>query len=110
MHLLFLAGARRPPGFWPFTLGLLVCYSLPFLVLWMIRTPKEPLRARSVGRALFVVIFAISLFLPTRRFFPGYHPESLEGLAYLFVPLLECGLIALFLVVSSVLPGWHTQK
>jgi len=45
----------------------------------------------------FILVFIISIFLPIRRFLPGYRPGELEGLDYLFVPVFEGGLIALAL-------------
>jgi len=109
-HLLFLAGDRHPPGFWTAAAGLLFCYSLPFFLLWWIRIPEQRSSGRSVTRALFVIIFAVSLWIPVRRFLPGYRPVALEGLAYFFIPMLECGLIALFLFCRSVIRGLTQKK
>lgn len=52
---------------------------------------------------LFVLIFAISIFLPTRRFLPGYRPAELEGVAYLLFPSSRGGLIALVQVCSVII-------
>jgi hypothetical protein len=98
-HLLFLSGDQRPAGFWFICGGLLLCYSLPFLALSMIRIPPKPPLERYLILTLFILIFIISIFIPIRRFLPGYHPASLEGVAYVFIPIFECGLIGLFLFV-----------
>jgi len=39
----------------------------------------------------------------------GYRPAALEGLAYLFIPIFECVLIALFIIVRSALPRPHNE-
>jgi len=96
LHLFALAGDRHPPGFWIGVSELLACYSLPFLLLCFIRSGTTP------SRALFVIVFAVSLWIPVRRFLPGYRPVALEGLAYFFLPMFECGLILLFIVVRTV--------
>lgn len=102
-HLRYLAGADLRPGFWPFAAFLLACYSLPFFALTRIRMPERQSTQRHLTLVLFIFIFAISLFIPTRRFLPGYHPAALEGLVYLFLPVFEGGLIALFLVVRAAI-------
>lgn len=109
-HLLFLGGAQHPPGFWTFTGALLVCYSLPFIALSRIRIPEAPSPERLITQTLFVVVLTISLFLPARRFMPGYHPAALEGLAYLFIPAFEVALIALFLLVRGVIARLGHKK
>ena len=109
MHLRFLAGSELHPGFWPFTGFLLVCYSLPFFWLTRIHIPAKRSPQKYIILTLFLMILTISLLLPTRRFLPGYHPEALEGLAYLFVPSIECGLIGLFLI-AGIATDRLTQK
>ncbi|MGI8959232.1 MAG: hypothetical protein ACR2IV_05645 [Bryobacteraceae bacterium] len=102
-RLLALAGeAQHSAGFWQFTAGLLFCYSLPFFILLWIGIPDRRSPEQYITLTLFVLICAISLFIPTRRFMPGYHPAALEGLAYVFIPAFEGGLIALFLLVRSL--------
>ena len=102
-HLLFLGGQvwnwSVSKGLWP----LLVCYSLPFVALSRIRIPERRSPERYITLTWFVLILAISLFVPARRFMPGYHPVALEGLAYLFVPVFECALIVLFLFFRGVI-------
>jgi peptidoglycan/LPS O-acetylase OafA/YrhL len=92
-HLLFLAGNDRQPGFWIWTSALLACYSLPFLGLLMMRIPQNPSVERYMILTVFILVFVISIFLPTRRFLPGYRPAELEGVAYLLFPLFEGALI-----------------
>lgn len=110
-HLLFLGGADHPPGFWVFSASLLLCYSLPFLLLTRIRIPQAPWPERLITQILFVVVLTISFLLPSSRFLPGYHPDALEGLEYLFVPAFECGLIAIFLAIRHMTrqPGRKKQ-
>lgn len=95
-HLLSLSGKQHPPYFWLFTCTLLVSYSLPFVLLLALRIPSTPLHIRAVTMGLFAAICSISLFVPSRRFLPGYHPDAFESLLYLFVPLVECSLIAVY--------------
>ena len=102
-HLLFLSGRQRPAEFWVMSFVLLCCYSLPFLFLVMIDVPPNPSLERYVTLSLFILIFMISIFIPIRRFLPGYHPAELEGVAYLVIPILEGGLIALFLVAYAII-------
>jgi hypothetical protein len=96
-----LAGSKPGPGFWAFLVGSLACYSLPFLVLRIIRIPESRSPQRYIFLTLFVLVFAINLFIPVRRFLPGYRPKALEELGYLFLPIVELGLIALFVVVAA---------
>jgi hypothetical protein len=70
--------------------------------LTRIRIPQVPQPERLITQILFVVVLTISLLLPSGRFLPGYYPDSLEGLGYLFVPAFECGLIAAFLAIRHV--------
>ena len=100
VHLLKQA-ASEPRGFWLFLCGALVCYSLPFFVLTLIRIPESRSPQRYIFLTLFVLVFAINLFIPVRRFLPGYRPKALEELGYLFLPIVELGLIALFVVVAA---------
>lgn len=104
LHLFSLAGDRHPPGFWIGISALLACYSLPFLLLCYLRSPGT-----TPSRTLFVIVFAVSLWIPVRRFLPGYRPVALEGLAYFFLPILECGLILLFIVVRAVVNGVRSK-
>ena len=69
----------------------------------MIDVPPNPSLERYVTLSLFILIFMISIFIPIRRFLPGYHPAELEGVAYLVIPILEGGLIALFLVAYAII-------
>jgi hypothetical protein len=100
-HLRFLAGGEPPPGFWKFAAALLICYSLPFLLLWTMRLPAAASWQSLLTLALFVFIFAANLLIPSRRFLPGYRPAALEGLAYFFLPLFECALIGLVLLIRA---------
>ena len=101
-HLLYLAGSPLP-GFWLFTGVLLACYSLPFLMLTQIRVPEEKLSLRVVTLLFSGFILAVNLFIPAKRFLPGYRPQALEALVYLFSPILECVLIAIFFVIRGIL-------
>jgi hypothetical protein len=87
--------ASEPRGFWLFLCGALVCYSLPFFVLTLIRIPKGRSPQRYILLTLFVLVLGLNLFIPIRPLFPGYHPKALEDLGYLFLPLIELPLIAL---------------
>ena len=87
--------ASEPGGFWLFLCGALVCYSLPFFVLTLIRIPKGRSPQRYILLTLFVLVLGLNLFIPIRPLFPGYHPKALEDLGYLFLPLIELPLIAL---------------
>ena len=109
-HLLFLGGSQHSRDFWTFTGALMVCYSLPFFALSRIRIPEGPSPERYITLTLFVIVFAVSLYVPTRRFMPGYRPVALEGLAYLFIPVFECALIALFLFVRSAMANLYHKK
>jgi hypothetical protein len=109
LHLRFLAGSDLRPGFWLFAIFLLACYSLPFFLLARIQLPENKSPSRYATLALVAFILALSLFLPTRRFFPGYRPEALEGLGYLFVSVAESGLVALFLIIRPA-ANRPTQK
>jgi hypothetical protein len=102
-NLLYLSGNQRTADFWVLTGGLLACYSLPFLALSLIDIPPKPSLERYVILTLFTLIFSISVLFPIRRFLPGYHPASLEGVAYLLIPIFECVLIGLFLLVSAII-------
>ena len=97
-HLRFLAGSELHPGFWPFAGFLLVCFSIPFFWLTKISVPEKRSPERYITLAFFLVILTASLSLPAFRFLPGYRPDALEGLAYLFAPIFECGLIGVFLI------------
>ncbi len=83
---------------------LLLCYSLPFIALLIMHIPKKPSLQRYSTVALFVLIFAISLFLPI-GFMPGHRHTAFDGLLcllYLFVPFFELGLIGLSLLVTGL--------
>lgn len=108
LHLRFLAGSELHPGFWPFAALLLVCYSLPLFWLTTIQVPQRKSPQKYITMAFFFFILAVSLLLPTRRFFPGYRPDALEGLAYFFLPIAECGLIGAFLIAG--IAGDHLTK
>jgi hypothetical protein len=100
-----LPGVDPPPrGFWGFFVLSLVCYSAPFLILSLTRIPKERALDRSITLVMFGLILAVSLLIPARRFLPGYRPAALEALAYFVIPILECGLIALFLIARALAP------
>lgn len=100
-HLLFLADYKLASGFWVYSCGLLVCYSLPFLALTILRIPEARSAQRYILLTLFVLVIATSLFIPVRRFLPGYHPAALEALTYLFLPFYELGVIVLFVLVGG---------
>jgi hypothetical protein len=101
LHLRFLAGSELHPGFWPFAAFLLAAYSLPLFWLTRIPVPQRRSPQKYITLAFFLFILAVSLLLPTRRFFPGYRPDALEGLAYFFLPIFECGLIGAFLIART---------
>jgi len=101
-NLLPPAGSKPDSGYWAFLCGSVACYSLPFCVLMIIRIPESRSPQRYVFLTLFVLVVAFNLFIPVRRFLPGYHPKALEGLVYLVLPLMELGVIALFFVVGAV--------
>jgi hypothetical protein len=110
-HLRYLAGSDlHPAGFWSFTGFLMACYSLPFFALTQIHVPENRSPQRYLTLALFASIFAVSLLIPARRFLPGYHPEALEGLAYLFIPIFECGLIVLFIVIRTAIARLNPKR
>ena len=94
-------GSKPDPGYWTYLVGSVVSYSLPFCVLMIIRIPESRSPQRYVFLTLFALVFAFNLFIPVRRFLPGYHPTAFEGLVYLFLPPVELGLIALFFVVAA---------
>jgi hypothetical protein len=100
-ELLPPAGSKPDAGYWGFLCGSIVSYSLPFCVLMIIRIPEIRSPQRYIVLTLFALVLAINLFIPVRRFLPGYHPKALEGLAYLFLPPVELGLIGLFIVVAA---------
>ena len=86
--------------------GSVVCYSLPFFVLTMIRIPESRSPQRCVLLTLSALVLAINLYIPVRRFLPGYRPKALEALVYLFLPPIELGVIALFVVVTAAVTFW----
>ena len=93
--------ASEPGGFWLFLCGALVCYSLPFFVLTLIRIPKGRSPQRYILLTLFVLVLGLNLFIPVRSLLPGYHPKALEDLGYLFLPFIELALIALVFVLAA---------
>ena len=107
-HLYFLAGSDHPPGFWLFTAGLLVSYTVPFYALTRIRIPEPPVQKYSTV-ALFLFILGVNLYIPLQRFMPGYHPDALDGIVYLFTPVYELGLIAIFLGARNA-AAWLCRK
>ncbi|HEY1203811.1 MAG: hypothetical protein ABSH46_23165 [Bryobacteraceae bacterium] len=87
--------------FEPFCCGLLVCYSLPFAVMAMVRIPQRPSAQRYALLAAFALVLAVNLYIPVRHFLPGYHPKALEQVGYMFLPVIELGLIGLFFLVGA---------
>jgi hypothetical protein len=111
-HLVVLSGKQQPHEFWRFTCVLLIFYSIPFVLMLSLSIPGTPSRARIITKSLFVVICSVSLLVPSRRFFPGYQPEALESLVYIFVPLIQCFLIAAYGIFrwASVLARWKGRR
>lgn len=105
-HLQSLAappGAPQPgPIFWRYAYSSLIAYSLPFFVLMCLRVPQGQTAERYIRLTLFGVVLGTSLYIPAGRFLPGYHAKALEGLVYIFMPLFEFGLIAVFLIAGGV--------
>ena len=93
--------ASEPRGLWLFLCGALVCYSLPFFALTIIRIPENKSPQRYILLTLFVLVLGLNLFIPIRPLLPGYHPKALEDLGYLVLPFIELPLIALVFVLAA---------
>jgi hypothetical protein len=109
-HLLFLATYDLKPGFWLFTFFLLVCYSLPFLLLMNVRIPETLWPQKCLFMTFLALVFAMSLFIPLHRFLPGYRSEPLESLAYIAIPVVQVGLIVLFLLGRGIVARLRYAK
>jgi len=66
----------------------------------MIRIPQNPSLERYVILAPFILVFIISVLVPLVS---NEEAEMIAGAAYLFIPVFECGLIAIFLVAFVVI-------
>ena len=95
---------------WLAVCGLLVCYSLPFLALTIIPIPRSRSPQRYILLTLFVLVLAINVDLAVFPFLPGYRPRALEILTYLFLPLLELGLIAVFFAAGFLADLFFRQN
>jgi len=100
IQLMSSAAFDLNPRFWLFSCGLLACYALPFLVLSIIRIPQDRSPQRYILSTLFALVIATNLFIPINCLLPSHHPKALEPLGYVFLPLFELGVIALFFVVA----------
>jgi hypothetical protein len=98
--------ASEPRGFWLFLCGALVCYSIPFFVLTLIRIPEGRSPQRYILLTLFVLVLGLNLFIPARPLLPGYHPKALEDLGYLFLPFIELALIGLVFALAAATAVW----
>jgi hypothetical protein len=98
-HLLFLTGYEISVGLVAALAVALACYSLPFFLLILLRPPPGHRLKAALATGVAACVIAINLYIPLRRFLPGYHPEPLEALIYLAAPLAECVPIAIALVI-----------
>ena len=98
--------ASEPHGFWLFSCVVLVCYSLPFFVLTIIRIPDSRSPQRYILLTLFMLILAFNLFIPLRSLLPGYHPKALEDLGYVVLPFFELAAIGLVFGLAAASDVW----
>ena len=100
IQLMFSAAFDVNPRFWLFLCVLLACYSLPFFFLSIIRIPQGRSPQRYILLTLFALVIGTNLFIPVNCLLPSHHPKALEPLGYIFLPLFELVVIALFIVAA----------
>jgi EamA domain-containing membrane protein RarD len=68
--------------------------------LSIIRIPQGRSPQRYILLTLFALVIGTNLFIPVNCLLPSHHPKALEPLGYIFLPLFELVVIALFIVAA----------